>query len=132
MGLKSPERPAKRTTSVCVTVRRGLSHSSPTTKSSNDQTVQECRDTLVGILHPLLVRDPAMIGIEIRVSDRIVTTEAQPSRSFGRSRLEPPQESSLPRQDRRMRTDPRMPPPRLPEGRESAFRPNGIGFACFF
>src|SRR5579875_49937 len=50
MGLKSPEIPAKRTTSAGVTVRRGLSHSSPTTKSSNNNVGHEYRSTFVSIL----------------------------------------------------------------------------------
>ena len=49
-GLKSPDRPAKSTTSVSVTVRRGLSHSSPTTRSSNEQIDHGWRVTAFRLL----------------------------------------------------------------------------------
>jgi hypothetical protein len=68
-GLKSPESPANRTTSVSVTVLRGLSHSSPTARSSNVQIKHVGRVTIYYWLRTLLIRDRRTIRMLIARND---------------------------------------------------------------
>ena len=84
IGLKSPDRPAKPTTSASVTVRLGLSHSSPTARSRKterrDHVSRHGNDSEIG--QPVVTFGRAQAPIIAKFWERIVQGKsAESSRS---------------------------------------------------